>query len=217
MRVTDLLNRKAESDGQTYPVSELFFHEPSGRLRYAACGVGGFLTRNEVLLRIDRFDMPPVGSRLWPVTLNHDAIESAPTWHGGGASAPPIHLEDWPPIVVGPFGGTTSPLMIWAELAETEHENHPQGPAGDSRVSKLERVTRRLKGEAFGSDGLLGTLSDLLIDPETLTVTHFVVRAEDGDHAVPYANLRHLAHDATHLVLNLDRAGLLALDAPEAT
>ncbi len=213
-RMTDLLRRKAESDGQTFPVTEIFFHEGTGRVRYVALGTGGWLTREEVLLRIDRFGRPEAGGSHWPVTLSAEHIEEAPTWHGGDASGPPIHLEDWPPIVVGPFGGTTSPLMIWAELAEAEHEEHREGPPGNSRVSRLERATRRLGGEVFGSDGLLGTLSDLVVDRDHMTLTHFVVRNAGREHGVPYARLRHLAHDARHTVLNLDRRGLSDLPAP---
>ncbi len=190
MRMTDLMGRKGESDGQTFPVTEIFFHEPTGRLRYVALGTGGWLTREEVLVRADRFGVPEEGSSHWPVTLSAEHIEEAPTWHGGDASGPPIHLENWPPIVVGPFGGTTSPLMMWAELAESEHEDHRHGPSGDSRVAKLERASQRLGGEVFGSDGLLGTLADMTVDPETFEIHHFVVRAPDGDHA---RALRHAA------------------------
>ncbi len=216
LRMTDLLGRKGESDGQTFPVTEVFFHEPTGRLRYVALGTGGWLTREEVLLRIDRFGKPEPGSRHWPVTLSADHIEEAPTWTGGGSSGPPIHLENWPTVVVGPFGNTTSPLMMWAELAESEHEEHMHGPSGDKRVSKLERATQRIGGEVFGSDGLLGTLSDVIVDPDRFAITDFVVRAEaGGEHVVPYARLRHLAHDARHLVLNLDRTGLAGTPSPE--
>lgn len=214
-RMTDLLRRKAESDGQTFTITEIFFHEATGRLRYAALGIGGWMTREEVLVRIDRFDRPERGSGVWPVTFSAEAIENAPTWHGD-ASGPPIHLENWPPVVVGPFGGTTSPLMIWAELAETEHEEHPHGPPGDARVAKLERATRRLGAEVFGSDGLIGTLGDLLVDPETLEITHFVVRTGAQVRAVPYANLRHLAHTGTHAVLNLGWAAFQKMPEPDA-
>ena len=213
--IKDLLGRKAESDGQTFTVTEIFFHEPTGRLRYAALGVGGWMTRDEVLVRADRFDTPEPGARVWPVTLSAEAIESAPSWHGGQASGPPIHLENWPPIVVGPFGSTISPLMIAAEFAETEHEDHPHGASGDRSVARLERASQRLGGEVFGRDGLLGKLADLTVDPETLEIHHFVVRTDGGEHAVPYANLRHLAHNATHTVLNLDMAGLRAHPAPD--
>ena len=162
LRMTDLLGRKGESDGQTFPVTEVFFHEPTGRLRYVALGTGGWLTREEVLLRIDRFGKPEPGSRHWPVTLSADHIEEAPTWTGGDSSGPPIHLENWPTVVVGPFGNTTSPLMMWAELAESEHEEHIARPlrrqarlqarTGDAADRRRGVRQRRPAGHAVGRD-----------------------------------------------------------------
>lgn len=210
LTLTDLMSRAAATGSHRFPVSEVFFNERSGQLRYVALHTGGAFDHDETLVSIGRFS--PVGDGDWKVLLPDSDIRAAPGWDSGDAFPHriPVALESWPPILIGPFGETTSPLMLYAALVEAEESmEQPDVPhhTADARVDKLERVTRRLGGEAFGADGPLGRIDDMLVAPVGFAITDLVV---DG-HRVPYSHLRHMSGEGNHSVLNLDRARLEAL------
>ena len=104
-----LLHRDARADGASFPITELFYEPESRRLRYAALDVGGWFERREVLVALDRFGMPAEDG--WPVAMDRGEIEQAPDWTDA-PSAP----SSLPPLVVGPFGSTFSPLLFAAQL-----------------------------------------------------------------------------------------------------
>ena len=128
--MTDLLRRKAVAQGQRFPVSELFFDAARGALHYVALRTGGFFNREEVLLSIRAFERPEPGRDGWPVALDAEAVAAAPVWTEGTSAAGPLSLAFWPPIVVGPFGNTESPLMLWAQAAAAA--DRARGSAGGS-------------------------------------------------------------------------------------
>ena len=99
--------------------------------------------------------------------------------------------------------------MVKIRCMEEQEERQSPHPPADPRVNRLERATRRLGSEVFGDDGLLGRLEDYVIDAESLNITGFVV----GEPArrVPYGELRHMAEEGDHTVLDLDRSGLEAM------
>jgi hypothetical protein len=195
-------------------VTEVFFHERSGQLRYVALHTGDAFDHDDTLVSIGRFSA--VGEGDWKVFLPDADIHAAPGWDSGEAHPHrvPVAIESWPPIVIGPLGETASPLMFYAALVDAEESvEPPEVPhhTADARVDRLERATRRLGGEVFGADGPIGRLDDMLVAPVGLAITDLVV---DG-RLVPYARLRHMAEEGTHTVVNLDRVGFEALAKAE--
>ena len=208
LTLTDLMRRHATTGEHRFAVTEVFFHERTGQLRYVALRTGDAFEHDDTLVSAGRFS--PVGDGDWKVYLAEADIRAAPGWNSGESHRIPVALEAWPPIIVGPFGETTSPLMFYAAMLEAETGAEPAPPSGrraDARVDRLERATRRLGGEVFGADGFLGRLDDMVVAPVGLAVTDLVV---DGRH-VPYARLRHMADEGTHTVLDIDRATVEAL------
>lgn len=212
LTLTDLMKRTVTTGEHRFPVTEVFFHERTGQLRYVALHTGAAFDHDDTLVSTGRFS--PVGEGDWKVYLPEEHIHAAPGWDSGEPQRHPIALEAWPPIIIGPFGETTSPLMFYAAMLEAEQsaEQPPPRRSADARVDRLERATRRLGGEVFGADGPLGRLEDMIVAPVGLAITDLIV---DG-RRVPYARLRHMADDGTHTVVNLDRAGFEALPKADA-
>lgn len=211
--LTDLMKRAVTTGEHRFPVTEVFFQERTGQLRYVALHTGDAFDHDDTLVSIGRFSA--IGDGDWKVFLPEADIHAAPGWDSGEAYPHhvPVALEGWPPILIGPFGETTSPLMLYAAMVEAgEAEEPPEVPhhSADARVDKLERVTRRLGGEVFGADGALGRLDDMLVAPVGFAITDLIVEGRQ----VPYSRLRHMAEEGTHVVVNLDKAGFEAL--PEA-
>lgn len=214
LTMTELLERAASTGEHRFPVTEVFFHERTGQLRYVALHTADAFEHADTLVSISRFS--PVGEGDWNVWLSEDDIRAAPGWNSseGRPHHVPVALESWPPILVGPFGMTTSPLMFYASLLDARDAiGAPEPPERrpDPRVRRLERATQRLGGEVFGADGPLGTLDDMLVAPVGFAITDFVV---DG-RRVPYARLRHMSDEGRHTVLNIDIAGFRALPVVE--
>ena len=150
--ITDLLRRKADAQGQRFAVSEIFFDAARGALHYVALRTGGFFNREEVLLSIRAFERPEPRRDGWPVALDGEAVAAAPVWTEGTKAGRPLSLTFWPPIVVGPFGNTESPLMLWAQAAEAGGKAR-----GDESASeRLEGGTPDASAGATASDEPLG-------------------------------------------------------------
>jgi hypothetical protein len=209
--MTDLMNRTVVTGDHRFPVTEVFFHERTGQLRYVALHTGNAFDHDETLVAIGRFSaLGDDGD--WKVYLPDQDIHAAPGWDSGDAYPHhvPVALESWPPILIGPFGETTSPLMLYAAMVEAEEATEPpEVPhhTADARVERLERVTRRLGGEVFGVDGSLGNMDDMEVAPVGFAITEMIV---DGRH-VPYDRLRHMSHEGRHTVLNMTKADFDAL------
>lgn len=200
--MTDLMARTVTTGEHRLPVTEVFFAERTGQLRYVALHTGDVFDHDDTLVSIGRFSA--VGDGDWKVYLPEGEIRAAPGWDSGESHPHhvPVALEAWPPILVGPFGSTTSPLMLYAAMVDAEDAIEPPTPphhTADARVDRLERVTRRLGGEVFGADGPLGTLDDMEVAPVGFAITELVI----GGRRVPYSRLRHMAEDDTHTVVNL--------------
>lgn len=212
LTMSSLMKRRVLAGDRRYPVTEIFFHEKTGHLRYVALHTGGAFDHDEALIAIGRFEPTEEGEREWSVTLDEEEIRGAPIWDSGEAYPHhvPVSLESWPPIIVGPFGGTTSPLLFYAAMIEAEDSVEPEEPPHhitDRRVERLERAGKRLGGEVFGADGQLGRLDDLAVDHIGFTITDFVI----DERRLPYARLRHMADEGAHTVVNIDKAEFEAL------
>ncbi|PWE33483.1 hypothetical protein DDZ14_04605 [Maritimibacter sp. 55A14] len=216
--ISDLVHHRARSGDARFPIHEVFFDVPGGDIRYVAVDIGGWLEATEILVAASHLDAPQAGGRDWAVSLSEEDIADAPRWRDD-TSDQPWHIENWPPLVVGPFGYTYSPLLIYEQLAAghaAADTGHPATP-GDSRVLQLERATRWLGKPVFGSDGELGKVDDLIFDTGAMKITHFVVGQgrllSHHGHLVPFGRLRHMAEGDTHLVL--DMTGAEVAKAPE--
>lgn len=197
-RLTRLLDTEAVSGDDRFPIRALFHEPQSRRLKAAAVDIGGWLDRREVLVSLDRFGPP--GDDGWPMSLGRDELEGAPEWeHAGGLGTA------MPPLIVGPFGYTFSPMLMAAGMNRSAERSLPDVPeqsgpepleSEDGRFAGLERSSDWLDRDAFGPDGHMGKVADLVLD--NLTITALVL---DTDRSVPLSRLRHMAEQG-HFVFD---------------
>ena len=189
-RLTRLLDLDAVSGDDRFPIRALFHDEVSRRLKAAAVDVGGWLDRREILVTLDRFGSPEADT--WPMTLGRDEMESAPEWeHTDSASM------GLPPLIIGPFGYTFSPLLMAAGMNASAERSLPDTPGSseravveseDGRFAGLIRTADWLNRDAFGPQGHLGQVADVELDDE-LKIVALVL---DDDRIIAMTRMRNL-------------------------
>ena len=195
-RLTKLLSLQAVAGEDRFPVRALFHHVDTRKLAFVALDVGGWFDRREVLVSIDRFG--PTTDDSWPLDMTADEISDAPEWRGDREPG-----WTWPPLIIGPLGYTFSPMMMAAGMSVSADRQMHGGPdeatdiVSDSggRLHDMERSGDWIGKEAFGRDGLLGRVEDVIFDAENTLIATIL---DDGTE-LPMARLRN-APEQGHLV-----------------
>ena len=228
-----LLGGTVRVEGEALSVSGAWIDPEEWRLRYVGLDVGGWLDRHVALVPAERLAWAPaepgdhgaddrsVGG--WRADVARAEVEADEARLA--ASTGPFDLAALPPILTGPFGNTISPLlMIGGYLAESEDEAPPRPPGGPEpdaprdRVRALSRAGEWLDAPIAARHDVAGrgaedgpAIDDLLIDPETLRVTHAVIEAGGRPRAVPVAHLRAPAEGERAVPVALTRAEIEAM------
>jgi uncharacterized protein YrrD len=203
----DLIRYSAQVEDSLFSIKDVFFSFPARRPIYLLLDTGSWFDTHLVLVRAATVIEISAQNRALRLDTTTQQIEAAPVLQEETSHS----MEAMPPIVIGPFGNAVSPLMM-AALARREMQDAPdEDPAQDHHVTDtLTRFSEILKMEVFGRDGELGRLDDILIDADSLAITHLVI--DDGGilpgqlHVVPIDRFRHVAEGDTHIVLDLDIA-----------
>jgi len=139
-----------------------------------------------------------------------DALEKAPRW-SDYAGAEGIDLTGWPPILVGPFGGTYAPILLYEQMLAQSESGTPRDTSPENEaVARMQHASHWLGLSAFGRDGELGTVRDLLFESDTRDVRWLLV-GESGvfsagpEREVPVEAVRYLAQQGSHLVLDIGK------------
>lgn len=207
----ELMSHRLRVGERKVPVQEVFFHLGDRKIRYLAVDIGGWFDVTEVIVSADLLVLPEPGRDHWSLALDAAALESAPRW-GEHATPEYADLTSWPPIVVGPFGGTYAPILLYEQMmARREAQNAPadETAEGDAIVWRLERATEWIGRPAFGRDGELGTVEDMLFDEATRELQWLILgsggllRHRLGE--VPLTAVRHMTRQGTHLVLDVSK------------
>lgn len=205
--ITDLTKATATVGSKNVSVDDIFFERETGALKYLSLETGGWLDPDVVLISAGLMAGYDADSRAMELRLEEDDLKTArridPATDRTGV------LTAMPPIVVGPFGGTVSPMMATAAIAESEAA---VAAAERPRVALpgVERTSEWIGQPVFGSDGELGMLSDLLFDPALSAVTHVVI--DDGglfngrNIVLPLETVRHRGEKDGHIVTRASHA-----------
>lgn len=196
------------------------------RLRYVGLDVGGWLDRHVALVPADRLsregDAEGAAAPGWRADVTRAEVEADEARLDG--SAGPFDLAALPPVLTGPFGNTISPLlMVGGYLAESEDEAPPRPPGAEGEtprdeVRALSRAADWLGAPIAARHDVAGrgaeagpAIDDLLIDPDTLRITHAVIEAGGAPRAVPVAHLRAPGEDGDAVPVALTRAEIEAM------
>jgi hypothetical protein len=157
----DIMHSRLHVGDRKVTADEVFFDSVERRLRYLAVDIGGWFSVHEVIVSAALLDAPGETGG-WGLRIDEPALEAAPRWHDRMADEA-VDLTGWPPIIVGPFGGTYAPMLMYEQLvargragADPAGSKSPTEGSGEAMVYRLERVTEWLGLLAFGRDGRTG-------------------------------------------------------------
>jgi hypothetical protein len=207
--LNDLMQSRLHVADRRVTADEVFFGPDDRKIRYLAVDIGGWFQVREVIVAAELLDAPGVMGGGWSLRLDEAALDTAPRWHAG-MSEETADLTGWPPIIVGPFGGTYAPMLLYEQMVDQSRRGAgtpPEPGSGEEIVFRLERASEWLGLLAFGRDGELGRIEDMLFDDTTLRIERLVLGSggllSHRVAEVPLSALRHMANQRTHVVLDL--------------
>ena len=207
----NLIGHRLELDDRTAVFRDAFFNLKDGVLRYAALDIGGWLNEDNVAVSTELLTPPdPTQSDArWHVHLSEAALEIAPRWTEE-ARTEGVNLSNWPPVIVGPFGSSVSPVLFYEDFQDAEEEDAESEPETQAPpkaaplVRNLHRVGKWFGLPCFDAKGELGRIHDMTFDPDSCRILSFVLEGAgarpDQGREIPYQALRHLADGETHLI-----------------
>ncbi|MEO8241172.1 MAG: PRC-barrel domain-containing protein [bacterium] len=199
--MTDMLRFRATTKDASFPLTELFFDPEQGLLRYVALDVGGWFDRREVIVSAKLIGVPDLTSREVPVEITPEACKQAPEWTNPDALMV-VPIAMMPPIMIGPYGGRFAG-QTRRKADETADPQHP----GNLKVDGFARLNDWVGLPVHGKDGEVGTLVDLVIEPDCHLLSHLIIDTGGFFAArklvVPYDLLLGLAADSNHVDMNL--------------
>jgi|GEM_PF-1677372 len=200
--MTDMLRFKAVTEDTSFPVTEMFFDQEKGLLKYVALDVGGWFDRREVIVSPKLMGEPNVSSREWPIEITQDAIKQAPEWSDPNAMVV-VPIGMMPPIMMGPYGGHFAGQTRSGLDQQTTDETQP----GNLKVEGFARLNEWVGLPVHGTDGEVGTLVDLVFDPDSQTLSHVVIDTgrflAARQMVVPYDLLVRLSPDGSYVEMNV--------------
>jgi hypothetical protein len=116
----------------------------------------------------------------------------------------PLDLCTMPPVLIGPFGYTVSPVLAGAMINAITGKSRAERPTIDQSHSDWFWFDSLQALPLFDSSGPLGHLADIVIDPMGLTCLSLVSRADDGAMAThAMGTLRHVTRNQDSIILEL--------------
>ena len=200
IQCTTLARFNADAGDDTLKLHDLFIDPTSWRLTHLTLDTGGWFDSDISLVAASLIDGIDREERRVRLSLSKADLDAAPRLHDVSPS-----ITSMPPLIVGPFGGTFSPLMATAALA-AQDEGQDARPAvlGDSQAMR-----DLIQLPVFGSDGELGPLEDLLLDTDTGRASHIVVNTgtilPGPQRVIPVEKVRYIADRKTHFVAELTK------------
>lgn len=197
--INDLLKSKAHALDASFPISNAFISLDERQLKYLALDTGTWFTSDIALISARLMSEFSPADTTVKLDTTEEGIKSAPIWQEGSTS----FVDSMPPILIGPFGSTISPMMIAAIAEESETPQQSAQPL----IKGLHSFTSFVGMDVFGTDGDLGKVTDILFEDAGLRLTHLVIEnateAVGDERIIPLEKLRYMADQDTHLVLDL--------------
>lgn len=165
--VSDLMRYRARVEGDSQKVTELFFSRDDWGVAWLGLDIGGLMENRQVICSVRILGDPDSASRSVDVNASWREIEEAPRWTPEEMRLAPEDAAN----LVGPIGMSAGPLF----LASTERTPERSDREAERVERRFDRATMWIGGGAWGDDGQLGKVDDLLYDPRSMRVTHLVI------------------------------------------
>jgi sporulation protein YlmC with PRC-barrel domain len=187
-RADSIVNQRVEAtDGVVGIVRDIYFDDVSWTIRYLVVDTGGWLTRRNVLISSEALIGFNDETSTIATRLSQQQIENSPPSEMGQPISRLNEIQLSQYYGWTPYWTASGGLFPWTQTYRFPRDKKaPEtGPASPyferefERQSRLEpnlRSFNDLKNYSLrATDGDIGQVEDLLIDPETWQITHLVV------------------------------------------
>ena len=174
------------SDEPKGTIDDFFFDDEDWRVRYLVAGIGFWLIGRQSLISAELLQSPELETRQLPVQITAGEISEAPR----PEDAPPVSMQEedarsraadtWPPFLVGAVGIGYTPVLADAQIrAAIPSDAGDVTDTGTSGDPHLRSMSELIGYEIAATDGRVGSVSDLLINPLDWRVKYIVIDTGD--------------------------------------
>ena len=170
------------SDEPKGTVDDFFFDDEDWRVRYLVAGIGFWLVGRQCLISAELLQSPDLRTRQLPVLITAGEMSEAPR----PEDEPPVSMQEegartpeagyWPPFLVGAVGMGYTPVLadaqIRAAIPSAAGDTADVRPSGDPHLRSMSEL---IGYEIAATDGRIGSVSDLLINPLDWRVKYIVI------------------------------------------
>lgn len=170
------------SDEPKGSVDDFYFDDAHWKIRYLVVGIGFWLVGRQSLISAELMQSPDLEIRQLPVLVTAEQISEAPR----PEDEPPVSLQEvqaqsravnpWPPFVLGPVGTGFTPELADAQIREVlAGDAEPSEDARPSGELHLRSMNELIGYDIAATDGRIGSVSDILINPLDWCVKYIVI------------------------------------------
>ncbi|MFP7673980.1 PRC-barrel domain-containing protein [Marivita sp. S0852] len=189
-----------ESGAKSGKIVDVLIDIESGALRYVLIDPVDKWTHTHFLLSQARLTN---NDGRWLAHVS-DQDRAASNNDQSDADTRPLNLHTMPPVLVGPFGYTVSPMLAGALFNALTGKDRIERPEIDQSHSDWFWFETLHGLPLFDSSGPVGHLADFVIDPDKMLCLTLVA-AEDEDRRTPYAidTIRHVTSHEDSIIVEL--------------
>lgn len=193
---TTVKNATLSAKAGDFNIADLMFDPVDHSVNYAVLDGGGWVMNTDVLLHADRLKGFEPTDKNWPAQMSEGDLADAPRIGGDNV----VDLSALPPVIVGPFGMTYSPILMAAQLLGY--------PVTKDRITKhaeerLERMSEWMGAVVFNAEGPIARIVNMHIDTETMRVVEVKLAMGTEMHVLPITALRNFVTGDGYAVCDL--------------
>jgi hypothetical protein len=193
---TTLKKSTVSAKAGSFQVSDLMFDPDRHTVDYAVLSGGGWIAHTDVLLHGTRLRAFEPSELVWPAQMGEADLAEAPRIGSDNR----VDLTNLPPVIVGPFGMTYSPMLLAAKLFG--YPVNKQRAARDAE-ERLERMSDWIGAVVFNAEGPIARIVNFNIDTETMKVVEVKIAIDAEMHALPITSLRNFVTGDGYAVTDL--------------
>ncbi|WP_224814370.1 hypothetical protein [Hasllibacter sp. MH4015] len=196
---TSVKNSTLQAKAGTFGINDLMFDPDSLAVEYAVLEGGGWVTNTDVLVHAKRLRAFDEGTRTWTADVSEGDLANAPRLGSDNV----VDLSALPPVIVGPFGMTYSPILMAAQfLGYPVTKDRPTRDA----VDQLDRMSDWLGSVVFNGEGPIARIVDLFVDAETMRLTEVEFAMGAEKYVLPVTAIRTFVRGDGYAICDLTEA-----------
>ncbi|ABD54566.1 hypothetical protein [Jannaschia sp. CCS1] len=196
---TTLKDVTLSTEAGTFDITDVMFDPERLSVEYAVLEGGGWVTNTDVLVHAKRLKQFEVDAMTWHANMGETELARAPRLGKDNV----VGLSDLPPVIVGPFGMTYSPILMAAQLF-----GYPVSKSATAKDAedRLERMSEWMGAVVFSSEGPIARIVNLYIDTETMRVVEVKLALGTDMHVLPISAIRSFVRRDGYAVCDLTEA-----------